>query len=657
MPTMTFHREQFLSDHRRLVAIWGDRLPEWSEANRQRADAALEGRKTGGPDNTLCARGPLDFLAAAFHAIHDERYAVAAREWLELELANAETALDAWVSLAISFTVGNTAVPGWLGTLPYFLASPAFDEAFVTRIVDISRQLLDSLHDRLTTENMNWRLAEADSLLLNGLRLACLPASARWCILGVAALNDAFHRQFLPDGVHVERNPHYHTWPLWMMDAWQQLELAWPELGIRLDVEKMARAWDYALGATRPNGDENGLHDSNGIRVGRTRNYAAELRQAFRERNGLPASLPPASQWFPDAGQAFLRDGWGEDATYLTFDASLWGGCHAHYSRNTVQVHAYRRTLLCEVGWLTETGTYSSKPIGAYSGSTRAHNTLNLNGWNQSQANPSRTRYHHCEGYDFVSSDYDGGYFSGAPQSHCLGVAGCGLWASHHRALLWVHGRAIVVIDSLFRQQETESEPDDAVPSLEANWQFCEGGHGLCLDGQRGRLTTTYPDANALMLFPLLPDGMQWIVREGQEDPVRGWVNGPVFQPGIIAAPQLTLSLPKMRDHWAELVTVIIPYQGTDCPRVTAEASSTAADNIGRLALRWHDGTVDRVEWYYRQGLMLGDKVSGYNTDASLVHRCFAPGGTLRQGAALDGTYVTPYTRDVLPEPALFRFA
>jgi len=129
------------------------------------------------------------------------------------------------------------------------------------------------------------------------------------------------------------------------------------------------------------------------------------------------------------------------------------------------------------------------------------------------------------------------------------------------------------------------------------------------------------------------------------------------LQPGIIAAPQLTLSLPKMHDNWAELVTVIIPYQGTDTPQVTAEASSTAADNIGRLALRWDDGTVDRVEWYYRQGLMLGNKVAGYHTDASLVHRCFAPDGTLRQGAALDGTYITPYTNDALAEPAFFRFA
>lgn len=653
---LQFDRGRFLREHRRLAAVWGDRLPDWNDGNRRRADAALEGRSIAEPDNTLCARGPLDFLAAAFHATRDERYAVAARAWLEPELARAEAKPEAFATLATSFTVGNTAVPGWLGTLPYLLASPAFDEAFSGRIVEISRCLLDRLHDQLCTENMNWRLAEADSLLLNGLRLVALPESAAWRSLGVAALNDAFHRQFLPDGAHVERNPHYHTWPLWMMDAWQQLGLAWPELGLAFDVAKMARAWDYALGATRPNGDENGLHDSNGIRVGRVRNVAAELRQAFRKRNALPDALPSASQWFPDAGQAFLRDGWGEDATYLTFDASLWGGYHGHFSRNAIQVHAHRRTLLCEVGWLTETGTYSSRPIGAYSKSTPAHNTLNLNGWNQTQANPSRTLYRHCEGYDFVCSEYDGGCYPGAAQGNLVAVTGRGIWASHHRALLWIHGRAIVVIDSLFRQKTAEPESEADVPSLESNWQFSEGGRGLRLDPQARRLTTTYPESNVLMLFPLVCEGMEWLVREGQEDPVRGWVNGPVFQPGIVAAPQLTLRLPKMRGNWAELVTVIVPYAGAACPGVTAKASSTGTDNVGRLRLRWADGTRDEVEWYARMSLMIGAPASGYDTDASLAHRCFGSDGALRQGAALDGTYVRPYTRTDLPEPAFFRF-
>lgn len=655
--SVTFDRVQFLREHQRLAAAWNEQLPAWDAEIALRADAALAGKAVAATDDALCPHRPLDFLAAAYQATGDERYAAAARALLEPDLARAAEMRTHNGTLAISFVVGNTHSPGWLGTLPVFLGSRGFDDTLAGRVVAAAAPLLDFMMDHACQESMNWRIAQADSLLLNGLRLRFLPGSERWRQFGVAALNDAAHRQYLPDGVHIERNPHYHTWPLWMLSVWQQVGQAWPDLGLAFDVQKLARAWDYALGGTRPNGDQNGIHDSNAIRTGRTRNRAAELRRAFRRRNGLAAELPPPHQWFPDAGHAFLRDGWGEDATYLTFDATRWGTDHAHFSRNTVQVHAYGRTLLCETGWLTDTGTYSPKPMGQYSKATRSHNTLNLNGWNQCRVDPVGSRCQHCDGYDFVCSDYAGGYYPGEAVYSYLTPMGRGIWASHHRALLWIHGRAIVVIDSLYRQRLAAPETDADIPSLESNWQFSEGGAGLNIDEQAKRLTTAYADANVLMLFPLLPEGTEWTVREGQHEPVRGWVNGPVFQPGIVPAPQLTQRLPRMHDQWAELTTVIIPYRGAACPRVTAEAKATAPDNVGRLVLRWDDGTTDTVEWFYRFGLMLGTKVPGYDTDASLVHRCLAPDGALRQGAALDATYVKPYTRTVLPAPAFIRLA
>lgn len=299
MTTVIFDRETLLANHRRLAAAWGDRLPERCDDTRRRADAALRGEQLPGVDNPLCGRGLLDFLAAAYHATGDERYAVAGRLRLEEELAKADA--QHLGTLMISFTVGNTAVPGWLGTLPYFLASPAFDDAFACRVVDIAANLLDFLQEHIGQESMNWRIAHADSLLLNGLRLGV----DRWRACGAAALNDAFYRQFLPDGVHIERNPHYHTWPLWMMDAWHQLGQALPELGIVFTTEGMARAWDYALGATRPNGDENGMHDYRADGVGDVGYLHQHPHPRRRGRGGhLPSRLEDGQ---PVAGRAHRR--------------------------------------------------------------------------------------------------------------------------------------------------------------------------------------------------------------------------------------------------------------------------------------------------------------------------------------------------------------
>ena len=650
---MPFDRQQFLCNHRGITAAWGDRLPEWNDATRGHVSASLRGERVKTPDNLICGRGPLDFLATAWRETGDETYAAAAREQLERALPKAGEQCTSGGTLGISFTVGNCMVASWLGTLPHFIESDAFDDAFAGEIIATAGMLLDFLHDHIGTGNMNWRIAHADCLLLSGLRLSFIPEAARWRKLGLDALNDAFHRQIMPDGVHVERNPHYHTWMNCVMDSYHRLGAAMPELGLVVERDAVARMWDYSLGATRPNGDENAMHDSQAIRSGRIYNEALHRRSAFRLRVGLPDEPPPTSQWFPDAGQAFLRDSWNEDATYVTFDATLWGTDHCHYSRNAIQVHAHGRTLLCDPGWLSETGTYSKTAMGLYGKSTRAHNTLSLNGWNQAETNPARTRYRHTDGYDLVRSDFEGGYHPGDSGWTFPDGMGLGIWGSHHRTLLWIHGRAIVVIDSMFRQHVSEPEKDDEIPSLESNWQLCDGAAPE-IDERAGRLVTTHDDANVLMLFPLLPDGIEWTIREGQADPPRGWVSGPAFQGVLLPAPQLCLNVPKMAGRWAEFVTVIVPFAGADVPQVTAEAEPTAPDNVGSLKMQWGDGTVDELQWYYRLDLMIGER-EGFDTDGSMIHLCRDRRGAVIQGAVVDGTYARPFTQSVRCKPEMFR--
>lgn len=654
----TIDRDRLLANHERLVEAHGDRLPQWTDDIAARAKAALKQETLPGVDNPLCGRGILDFLAAACRETGEEQYAEAAAVFYNNDLKSYKDQKTCPGTLHISFAVGNSNVAGWLGCLPFFLGSPAMSDDLIVRIVDATTELLNYLYDNIGQGNMNWRLAHADSLLLNALRLEGIVDDAiRWKKLGVDALNDAFYRQWLPDGVHIEKNPHYHMWPLCMMDSIHHLGQGMPELGIVITVDQLSRMWDYGLAASLPNGDEAALHDSQSIRIGKVHNYMREYRDAFRKRNGLPLQDPPTKQWFPDAGQAFLRDSWEEGATYITFDATRWGTDHAHLSRNSIQVHANRRTLICDPGWLSRSGSYSTKPIGLYGKSTPAHNTLNLNGWNQSRTNPSRTNYRSCDGYDIVWSDYEGGYWPGKMSYGYITPMGKGIWASHHRTMLWIHDRAIVVIDSMYREMLNTPESEEEIPSLESNWQFSEGGGELTLDQKAGRLNTNYPESNALLMFPLMPKGIEWDVQEGREDPPRGWVAGPCFQGITIPAPQLCLRMPRMADQWVELVTVIVPYAGTIAPEVMATAEATAPDNIGHIYLAWGDGKTDEIHWFYRNDLMIGNKVEGFDTDGSMVHITKDKNHKILQGAVLDGTYIRPYDQVIRDKPALFRFS
>lgn len=653
-----------------LHQAWGDLIPPATERAREIADHALDGKlyfydvhltDVGRRDIDWSApqhkhqewpaqlnrQMILATLASVYRETGDERYAEAARDfiadWMRTHPTRPDWAMARYDSvLNLCIRVGNSQHQGWLGTLPVFQASPAFEAAFVDAMLASCAAQLDCLIDNIAN-SINWRIANADCLLLSGLRLAHLPGAERWRTFGLGVLNDAWHRQVLPDGAHMERNPSYHNWMANVMANYWKLGRVLPELGLVMETERVARMFDYSVANTRPNGSLNALHDCTGERTGSYPNDPMARRAAFRAQAGLPEALPPTAQYFPDAGQVLLRDRWTEDATYLVFDATNWGGSHCHLSRNSVQVHALGRSLLVDPGTLTYEG---SDPLSAHGKSTRVHNTLSLNGWNQGETNPQITTVMHGEGFDYVTSEYEGAYWSGPYRWGFDQGRGEGVQGSHRRTLLWAHDRAIFVIDSLYR--EPAHQPEVTAPSLEMNWQLSEGGE---VELGAGRVTARYGDANLLMLFPLAWPEMTLSVHAGERDPLRGWL--PVAG-GFVPAPQVTLSCAPMPGQYAELITVLLPFAG-EVPRVTAHATKTDGQRPAVLTLEWADGTRDEL-WHSYRGLIMLGETAGYRTDGGLLYLRRDARGVVVRGCAAEATYLAPCTSTVLPVPGMITF-
>ncbi len=577
-------------------------------------------------------------LAVAFVETGDARYAATARD-LILDWIRAHPTGPGWAIASYDNTL-NLCIRAqqWTRTLPMFLAADVFDDATITAILNSLTAQLNYLSTHLTA-GANWRIAQVDALLTCGICLAFLPTAAGWRSLAVEVLNEAYHRQILPDGAHIERTPGYHGWMTEVFQRYWWLGRAMPELGLAMRLAPIARMHDYNVGMALPNGSANAMHDSNSRRSGAADPAALAERAAFRQEAGLQETLPPTTQYFPVAGQACLRDSWEPDAVYLTFDATTWGGAHCHLSRNAVQLYAYGRHLLLDPGTLT----YEvSDPLMAHGKSTRAHNTLNLNGWNQSQANPTGTRCVSLPGYDFVSSVYEGGYWPGAYTWGCGDGRGAGIFAEHHRAMLWVRGRCAIIIDHLRRDHAT-------TPSLESNWQLTDGP--VEVDPARFRAVTRHPDANLLLLFPQVAPGMHLTVHTGETDQPRGWLQG---DGAFVPSPQLCLSTPVLEPLNAMLLTVLVPFRGPDAPAVEAEA---AIDDIGvqTLRLRWADGTVDELFATPRLESAISS-IDAITTDAALVllHRNAA--GAVTGGLVVDGTYVAPYVTEAKAEMGVWGF-
>ncbi len=579
----------------------------------------------------------LPALMAAWKETRDERYPAAARDYIE-DWIRAHPVRDDWTPARYDNTL-NLAIriQNWLSTLPGFLDSGRFGDPFVASLVASAACQLDFLCGHLAPVH-NWRIAHADSILTASLRLDGLPAAARWRKVGVGVINDAFRRQVLPDGAHDERNPNYHGWMTRVFEKYWRIGRAMPELGLTVDADTVSLMHDYLLAHTRPNGQLNALHDSTGARTGSRPPSWADARRAFRRDAGLPDEMPPTIQNFPFAGQACWRDSWGEDAVYVVFDATTWGGGHCHLSRNSLQIHAFGRSLLVDPGTLTYE---ASDPMMAHGKSTRAHNTMNLNGWNQSEADP-KFRFESVEGYCLAASVYSGGFWPRPFQWGWKTGHGSGLWGEHHRVLLWLRGLCLVVLDR-FRHDTPET-----APKVESNWQFSEGTLEMSSDPCL-KAVTGHGDANLLCLFPLVPGGTTPAIHAGEKNPPRGWLPGTNGE--YVAAPQLCLESDPapVCSHWA---AVFVPFEGKEAPAVSAEARM---GRTGRLVIAWGDGSTDSIWWM--PGLERALEPSdGIETDGSLVHLRRGAGGEPVRGLVADGTYLEPYSPRRRPRRGVFSF-
>ena len=301
----------------------------------------------------------------------------------------------------------------------------------------------------------------------------------------------------------------------------------------------------------------------------------------------------------------------------------------------------------------------TSDPMMAHCKSTRAHNTLNLNGWNQSEANPV-SRFAALAGCDFAEAVYSGGYWPGSYQWGWKDGHGAGVWGQHRRSALWIHGRCLIVIDALRADSSSPAEAAELRragaagperPFAESNWQFSEGG--VLADETLRRAQTTHEDSNVLALFPLAPDGARMSLHQGEMDPPRGWLRN---ENGYRAAPQLCLRAAPApaQSHW---VTVLTPFRGRRAPEVEADARMDDAGS-GRLVLRWAGGETDTVLW---RSLSSGSDAAignadGFETDASLVHLRQDADRNLISGVAVDGSYVVSGGKTFRSAAGIFAF-
>jgi heparinase II/III-like protein len=387
-------------------------------------------------------------------------------------------------------------------------------------------------------------LGEGFALFCIGLLLPELRGSGSWRESGRAILLEQMDRQVREDGSHIEQSTYYHRYAVEFFLGAAMLaernECPFP-LAYRERLELMV---EFLQSASLPGVRDPMIGDSDGGRLiafggneptnwrpllstaalyfrrGDFRSAAKGFHEAALwlfgpEASSGFASLESASprettsRTFPNAGLVTMRSDWSDRAKLLLFDAGPQGvGICAHG-------HADALGFVCSAGgtnWLVDPGTYvytASRPWRDFFRSTRAHNTLVVDG--QDQANPvdffkwraaPEVRLEHSASTGLL--DYAVGVHSG--YMRLLQPV------EHRRRIIFVKPEYWIISDELAGQ---------GTHHLEFFFHFAPG---VTIE-QDDEGWLALKDGGRFRLVPAAP-GVSFRVVAGEESPFQGWYSG-----------------------------------------------------------------------------------------------------------------------------------
>lgn len=357
-------------------------------------------------------------LAKAYHWTGDECYAAEAVAQLESWIE--QNPLRRGINWQSSLEIGIRAI-SWMWTMFFLIPSESFDEISARRIGDSLFAQLEhvSRHTSLYSSPNTHLIGEAAALFIAGLIFRDQPCGARWLDEGARLLWTQADQQILPDGVYAELSSYYHCYAL---DFYlQALVLAdWNQFPVPARVrQKVVDMLRFLMHVTRPDGTIALLGDDDGGRAVALRQrtyrsfndalcagavmfhkpdfkykagaFSEETfwllgKEAWDAYDALESTPPAETHLFcPDAGYNIQRSGWGPLDSHLIFDFGGLGmstGGHAHADALSIALFSNGRELLVDPGTFAYNGKTDWRK---YFRSTRAHNTVTIDGRDQSE--------------------------------------------------------------------------------------------------------------------------------------------------------------------------------------------------------------------------------------------------------------------------------
>ena len=469
-------------------------------------------------------------------------------------------ATDNWRTIDASCRIGN-----WNRLFPAFLGSPQLTDDFITRYcISVWEH---GWRLRAHTTQGNWLLGELDALMQISTFHPYLKDAKEWGPYSRRRRNEEVLNQFYPDGFHYELTTAYHGAVTLGSIALQKFYLKFgPEPSSNL-TQRIERMFDVYVRICRPNRTTPSINDGETAPVMQWCGYGAGLfpeREDFKwlASGGRVGKMPDfLSYAFPYAGAIIFRNSWDRDGIWAYMDASPYGRGHQHEDKLNFLLDAYGRVMLTEGG----NYIYDDSPMRKYALSTRSHNTIRIDGLDQSQWRTYRWRNEDIN----KKAEYEFETTPGRDRARAAFKAGYGhqgLKATHDRTALFL--KDVEGLTPFFVIVDRVAAPDENKHKFEIIWHCEESDLSIT------NSTFTADFGKGVGLFSATSASDATITdRKGQKKPyLQGW------KPLWIVKPHEDTPIPTPVVEGTftgarRIVTVLYPFRDGKCPLAGVRAS------------------------------------------------------------------------------------
>lgn len=524
-------------------------------------------------------------LGRAYWATGEEKYAkefvYQMTDWVckcPVPVEKSGNNTETWRTIEAGIRMGHH----WPEAYHLFLTSPSFDDNAIVTMVESCVEHAQYLMKWPTTGN--WLTMETNGLMHVGVVFPEFKEAAEWRKTASDRMYAELDTQVYPDGAQIELSTGYHQVSLLnFIGAWRIAHLN--DIAMPKDyVSKMQKMFDYDLEVSMPDGCLPGLNDAGRSDI---KPYMKEGFGFFPERKdyqwlatlGKEGTKPTAgSVALPFSGHMVMRSGWEANDLYCLFDAGPFGYGHQHEDALSFVIYAYGKYMLVDPG----NYPYDSSEWRKYVLSTRAHNTIMVDGCEQHRRDRPRQEYviekplpikwASNAKFDYASSTYDNGY------AHDNSVK-----VKHERRVFFVKPEYWIVVDTL--------TPADEKPHKYES-MFHLDVSGAEVDAATKTVRTTDAAGANLSILPMADEGLKVSIISGQEKPVvQGWVPAG----GYKCRPIPTPIFEKEQSGRTSMAYVFYPTpEGAKCPVVKVEPLAVqGAEGAVGMTITFGDGRVD----------------------------------------------------------------